>query len=82
MNTVEVNKMLNLSTAYITEKTNDFIIKEDIPTFQSEYGFVIHVGMVNADCPQDLQNCINIAKKNGCEYLILDRDGGACGLQT
>ena len=79
--TLEICKMLTLSTAHITQETSEYIRREDVASFSSEYGFIIYttpyeeVENPNTYYPADLRALVEFAKAQGCDYLRLDRDG-------
>lgn len=75
-NNLEINKMLTLSIAHISEATNSFIDNEDIASACDEYGWIIYTFPINGkEYPEDLQRCLELARENNCEYLRIDREG-------
>ena len=87
---LEICKMLTLSTAHIKETTAEAIEKrydshlcnwpDELSIYnKEEFGWWIHLpdDSVENLCnvPGDLAACLNLAEENGCEWLCLDCDG-------
>jgi hypothetical protein len=79
---MNIEKMLVLSTAHITEKTKDWL--EQLPEAfivypKEEYGFFIPLweGILKekkGEIPNELHNIMVYAKKKDCDWIMLDRD--------
>ena len=76
---MEISKMLTISTAHISEETANHLKRNGlfVPCYEFEYGFFVFVqeGIEDANLPQDLKNCLILAKEHGCSWLQLDCDG-------
>ena len=80
---MEISKLLVLSTAHITENTTRQL--ENTPSCDwpmsggeySEYGWFMRSGFEDrpVGLPDDLWKLFVFAKDQGCDYLLLDRDG-------
>lgn len=84
-----IRKYLDISTAHITQQTNDELNRDEV--FKCEwtavgygYGFFISVPEeVDSDLPTDLQAVLNKANELGCDVVRLDSDALELeGLQT
>lgn len=81
-NMPKITKCLELSTAHITESTANLIKKEPnknnltLSVFPlSVFGYLINVTPTfNTAIPKDLNDCINLAKENNCEWIMFDSD--------
>ena len=79
---MNISKMLTLSTAHLKPETRDFLILESIKgyyglsVYSNEYGFFIYVDEDNEfnNIPNDLSDCLQLAKDNDCEWIKFDRD--------
>ena len=76
---MEINKMLTVSTAHISEETAELLDKDiSIVAYQKgDYGWFIHI---HDDCdeyeiPKDLLKLLMFAKDLNCDWLCLDCDG-------
>ena len=83
MNKLSIYKYLDLSKAHITPETDEFLRKEahkdfaEVIVYEKEYGYFVCVPPDGFDCyniPDDLRNCIEFAKENDCNWIIIDRD--------
>jgi hypothetical protein len=81
---MSIVSMLEVSTSHITEESNKLLLQsleESFPLIvyeKSTYGFLIMVTENNDDInhlPQDLIRVINLARRRGCAWIMLDRDG-------
>lgn len=82
---LEIQKMIILSTAHITEQTAKLLDKEPeensmtISVYKkSEYGWFLPIENISYDTaavPEDLKKVIAFAKDHGCSWLCLDCDG-------
>lgn len=82
---LEIQKMITLSTAHITEQTAKLLDKEPeknnmtISVYKkSEYGWFLPIESIDyntAAIPEDLKKVIAFAKDHGCSWLCLDCDG-------
>lgn len=79
--TLETPKMLVLSTAHISESTNSMLTITDVGYWPisggpyGDYGWFLNAGETTLkEVPDDLKACMQFARKNGCDYLLLDRD--------
>lgn len=87
-----IYKYLDLSTAHITPETDRFLDREsqwqlsEVTVYNKERGYFVHVPekiseLVNV--PNDLKKCLKLAKKHGCNWLVLDGDAEIVeGLKT
>jgi hypothetical protein len=77
---LEIDKILTLSTAHISEETNR-ILTEDPDRFvfsvrANEYGYFLSTAAVGQQTnPEDIQAIMAFAVSHGCSYVNLDRDG-------
>lgn len=78
-----VRKFLDISTGNVTRATMDLIEKQGLPisSYTNEYGAFVYVpraeegSIVNvADLPEDLRKVMEIARREGCGYILFDRD--------
>jgi len=78
METLEIYKMLTISTAHITGTTAELLEELDAPTVydKSEHGWFIYLNHLNGNVniPNDLTQVIQFAKENGITLLCLDCD--------
>lgn len=78
---MEINKMLTISTAHISEETAKLLDKDEIgiPVFnKGNYGWFIFVPQYNdyvSYIPKDLNHLLTFAKDCDCDWLCLDADG-------
>ena len=84
---MDITKVLTISTAHITEETDRKLQDESevnnmcISVYdKAEYGYWIYVDpfdglMCHKNIPEDLLNCIKLARRNDCQWLCLDCDG-------
>lgn len=78
---VEIDKMLTLSTAHINKEVDSYITENDVASFSSEYGYIIHVSHeVDPDHPQILADLLSFALQQDCQWLCLDRDANTIAL--
>jgi hypothetical protein len=80
---LEIQKYLVVSTVHITEEEDEYLhddVYSQLSVYTTDYGHSIFVphenlkefeGMVG----KNVLSLLKIAKKNGCCYLKLDRDG-------
>ena len=82
--TLEIAKILTLSTAHIRPETAERLdngLKGLIPVYKYEYGWIIFSTAATyheedyATLPEDLKACVSLAVKHGCDWLRLDCDG-------
>lgn len=81
--------MLEMSTAHLTRETAEMIQArfdhghaeegDGLPVIyqKEEYGYfvpVLDAGLTPATCPADLLAILDLARENGCGYVMLDRD--------
>jgi hypothetical protein len=79
---LEINRMLALSTAHLSPHTCNALLPKleaEIPVWpKGEYGWFIYasleIGALTEPLPADLQETILYAKAQGCDYLMFDRD--------
>lgn len=86
----EIAKMLVLSTAHLSEQTclaylpdcrPGKVLEEPIIAFEKgEYGWFVHVSEAPADSegpdvPLELRSAIHVARREGCQWIMFDRDG-------
>ncbi len=81
---MEITKMLTVSTAHISyataKKLSDkgYRKQMDIAVFEkSIYGWLVHCDPTlegREGITDDLWRCMELANKNGCEWLCLDSD--------
>lgn len=81
---LEISKMLTLSTAHIKKSTADFLNDSDgtglISYMKKEFGWFIYLNTeyikeIASSIPEDLERVIKFAQDNDCLWLCLDRDG-------
>lgn len=85
--TLEITKMLTISTGHVTAKTADLLDAEPfennlgIPVYEKEsYGWFVYIDanvmktIEQPDFPADLAGCIRLAHENDCSVLCLDQD--------
>lgn len=79
-----IYKYLDISTAHITRETDEYLKWE----MESEYGNLIvnkkecgyficvpyNIDDIEMHIPTDLVKCLGLAKKHGCNWLVLDCD--------
>lgn len=82
----EVTKLLVLSTGHITKETNSLLTIIDMSEWPcsggpyGDYGWFLYAHDENCDegdqkIPDDLWAVMQFARKEGCNYILLDRDG-------
>ena len=84
---MEINKMLSLCTAHVTERTAHILenyseMLQVVVYDKPKYGWFVHVPddfklVIEVDmdtCPKDLYDCLELAHKNGCGWLNFDAD--------
>lgn len=85
MKKLPIYKYLDISTAHITEETDEFLrnqVKEyecgKPIVYQKECGYFIHVSdkfdMDDLEMPDDLRRCLEFAAEHDCYWLVLDGD--------
>ena len=78
METLEIYKMLTISTAHITGPTAELLEELDAPAVynKSEHGWFIYLNNLNdnVSIPEDLTQVIQFAKEKGIAILCLDCD--------
>ena len=83
---LEIMKCLTITTAHISEETNERLQTEflstrfGIPIYEKgDVGYWIYVGgdMFPTLIPADLMRCIDLAIEHDCQWLCLDRDAEA-----
>ena len=84
---MDITKVLTISTAHITEETDRKLQdKSEVNNMcisvydKAEYGYWIYIDpydrlMCHENIPEDLLNCIKLARQNDCRWLCLDCDG-------
>ncbi|MFB5678760.1 DUF5983 family protein [Paenibacillus terreus] len=78
-----VVKMLDLSMGHVQSSTVDFLMLQmllDNPSVvvyeKAEYGFILPViGEISESMPDDLSLIYALAEEQGCDWIMLDRDG-------
>lgn len=84
-----ISKMLTISTAHISQDTAALLHMACIQCDLDEtnlcvydktgFGWFVYapsdIDDPNGVVPDDLLDCLSVAKKCGCEWLCLDRDG-------
>ena len=80
---MDITKCLTISTGHVSKETVRFLMKQDGPLAvypKGEVGFWIYCSDTEdnrgRDIPDDLFQCMMLAKKNDCCWLCIDRDGG------
>lgn len=80
---MDIEKILTLSTAHIREETS-LVLENELKNNalgliifkKGEYGWFIFVDDFQDDAiPDDLAQCMETAKNQGCKWLCLDIDG-------
>lgn len=84
MRKLPIYKYLDISTAHITKKTDEYLQKQignynsPLIVYEKEYGYFICVPWELDDIemyiPSDLASCLGFARKHNCQWLILDCD--------
>lgn len=79
-----IYKYLDISTAHISEKTNDILSKNvnngsyPLIILDTEYGYFINVPYnldeLERELPNDVISCLGFAQKHDCRWLMLDCD--------
>lgn len=72
-----ITKVLEISTAHIKEDTAKWLSQEDcllVSYEKGEYGWIVLVPEEGETIPQDLQQIFEVARSNGCNWVMLDRD--------
>lgn len=85
MSYYEIDKMLTLSTAHISEDTANYLdgnVNDLVVYPKGKYGWFIYIDVDGIEealniIPPDLAHIINFARKNGFTILCFDR-GGEC----
>lgn len=82
---MEICKMLTISTAHISETTYQQLLNDPESLYpiivypKDEYGWFIHKVKKFDDGPEhipaDMDALIQMAEREGCDWLCLDRDG-------
>lgn len=75
--TLEISKILTLSTAHISFQTASLLDQDALECSRrtDEYGYVINTYWADHSLTQDLNQVLDFARDNGCDYVNLDRDG-------
>ena len=78
---LDIAKVLTISTSHIKKETAALLDDKSwdggISVFEKgEFGWWIYIPSYYSgeNIPQDLNDCILLARKHGCEWLCLDRD--------
>ena len=81
---MEINKMLSLSTAHVSEKTahimENFNIDNVVIYDKPGYGWFVYVPdkleleEIQDTCPDDLYACLVFARENDCNWIMFDSD--------
>ena len=84
MRKLPIYKYLDISTAHITKKTDEYLQRQienynsPLIVYKKEYGYFICVPWELDDIemyiPSDLASCLGFARKHNCQWLILDCD--------
>ena len=81
---LRTTKNAEVSTAHITHLDSELLAKDDVAltVYDFEYGFRIYIdteqtyaAIIDMGFSEELGNLYFIAMNQGCQYLILDRDG-------
>jgi hypothetical protein len=77
---LEINKELVLSTAHISEETNNYLQLGELIDYSSDecnYRLYVNhdVKFSNFEAYPDLVCLLILAKSHNCKWLVLDRDG-------
>jgi hypothetical protein len=78
---MEIERMLVLSTAHLTELTcNTLLPTWEGPAYEKvAYGWFVYVNLefLTNDMPEDLKQCTQYAQNPGvsCDWIMFDRDG-------
>lgn len=76
--TPEIQQMLVLSTAHVTEETATMLDRAEanfVRYGKAEYGWFIPIlDDPQPDMPADLQACVAYAKTHGCTWIMFDCD--------
>lgn len=73
-----ITKVLEISTAHVSEDTAQWLSQEDCSLIvykKGEYGWIILVPEEeDKTTPQDLHQIFEVARNNGCDWVMLDCD--------
>lgn len=75
-----IEAMLVLSTAHLTDATcNTYLATDGVfACLKQDYGWFVHVADdAPADLPTDLEACFHLARSQGCDWIMFDRDAPA-----
>lgn len=84
---MEIEKMLVLSTAHVSESTADLINRIKGlswgPAFESTYGWIFHVSPLAESgetddppgTPPEIRAALHLARLHRCKWLLFDSDG-------
>lgn len=72
---LDICRMLTLSYKHLRTTTGVYIIDNDIASFDSGYGCLLHTTIYPDDAPADLKFALGFAKAQGCDYLRFDIEG-------
>lgn len=76
-----IEKYLDLSTGHVSKETAEWLDenpKDLIMYPKGEYGWIVYAmqeELKSYNYPKDLVKVIKYAKKNGCVWIMFDRDG-------
>ncbi|MGH0003166.1 hypothetical protein ACQU0X_24110 [Pseudovibrio ascidiaceicola] len=78
-----VRNFLDLSTGHLMTATRELLDAQalSITTYPNEYGWLVRVPSEDSvldlkSYPQDLLECMALARKKACDYILFDRDAG------
>lgn len=75
---IEINRVMSISTAHITEKTADLLIKGELEPAvypKDKYGWFIFVPKEIVAVPDDLGIVMDFARRHGCSWIDMDCAG-------
>jgi hypothetical protein len=80
MSKLEIAKMLIISTAHVTENTAKkfdgmfSLPSSGVPYKDVGWLFAVDQESIANDISHDLWECLDFARRQGCQYLLMDRD--------
>lgn len=74
---MEINKMLALSTAHVSQETASLLDegKGGVVSYMKEgHGWFVYAGFLGDYAPPELRACVEYAVKHDCEWIMFDGD--------
>lgn len=74
--TLEISKMLTLSTGHLTEQAIDYLASLNAPVYRKDgYGYFVYVHWDFDDPALSLLDSLDFAEEQGCDWVMFDSDG-------